>query len=131
MRGFLRYCLQPSYGLSPKSTVGDFGAGGGQYSAWLNDTGFVEALAYDSTMAVGDITGGAVQEVLVMRCLPLKTSRWTSCKRILTSKGDSSGDSARFRASRKGEEAQEWVMCLDLGALLPKQKASRITCVMP
>ena len=47
--------------------MGDFGAGGGQYSAWLNDTGFVESSAYDSTMSVADITGGAVQEVLMSR----------------------------------------------------------------
>ena len=92
-------------GFAAKRSVGDFGAGGGQYSAWLNDTGLVEvvpvdlvaitwqlingdftlnfgqlrkgqfwtphhpssaanwkALAFDNTMAVKDITGGAVQE---------------------------------------------------------------------
>eukprot|EP00913_Durusdinium_trenchii_P027867 g26129.t1 len=60
MRGFLRYCLKPG-------SVGDFGAGGGQYSAWLNDTGLVEALAFDTTLSVADITGGAVQEVDLMK----------------------------------------------------------------
>lgn len=93
MRGFLRYCLKPGYGSAPKSSVGDFGAGGGQYSAWLNDTGLVEALAFDTTLSVADITGGAVQEVDLMKPdLDLRR---------------------QF----------DWVICLDVGSLLPKQKA--------
>lgn len=96
MRGFLRHCLKPVYGFAAKRSVGDFGAGGGQYSAWLNDTGLVEALAFDNTMAVKDITGGAVQEVDLMQ--------------------------PELDLQRKFD----WVMCLDVASLLPKQKAAML-----
>lgn len=96
MRGFLRYCLKPAYGFAAKRSVGDFGAGGGQYSAWLNDTGLVEALAFDNTLAVKDITGGAVQEVDLMQ--------------------------PNLDLQRKFD----WVMCLDVGSLLPKPKAAML-----
>eukprot|EP00438_Fugacium_kawagutii_P029238 Skav229573 [mRNA] locus=scaffold568:717721:719109:+ [translate_table: standard] len=94
MRGFLRHCLKPVYGIAARRTVGDFGAGGGQYSAWLNDTGLVAALAFDNTMAVRDITGGAVQEVDLMQ--------------------------PDLDLQRKFD----WVMCLDVASLLPKPKAA-------
>ncbi|CAJ1339184.1 unnamed protein product [Effrenium voratum] len=80
MRGFLRHCLRPGYGSAPKVSVGDFGAGGGQYSAWLNDTGLVQAAAFDATLAVADITGGAVQEVNLAADIDLKRSfDWVLC----------------------------------------------------
>lgn len=63
LRGMLRHVLRPGFDESPRPTVGDFGAGGGKYSAWLNDTGLVEAFAFDGAMSAEDITGGVVQEV--------------------------------------------------------------------
>ncbi|CAE7466040.1 unnamed protein product [Symbiodinium natans] len=63
LRGLLRHCLKPRYGTAPPVSLGDFGAGGGQYSTWLNDTGLVEAVAFDATEAVSDITGGSVSQV--------------------------------------------------------------------
>jgi hypothetical protein len=41
-------------------TVGDFGAGGGHYSRWFNETGLVHAFAFDGTPEIEDITGGRV-----------------------------------------------------------------------
>jgi len=63
LRGLIRHCLQPGYGDDARVSVVDFGAGGGQYCEWLNDTGLVEAVAFDATQAVHEITGGAVQQL--------------------------------------------------------------------
>eukprot|EP00929_Paragymnodinium_shiwhaense_P002325 TRINITY_DN102554_c0_g1_i1.p1 TRINITY_DN102554_c0_g1~~TRINITY_DN102554_c0_g1_i1.p1 ORF type:complete len:489 (+),score=116.04 TRINITY_DN102554_c0_g1_i1:73-1539(+) len=63
LRGLLRYVLKPSYSeQEPPISVGDFGAGGGRYSEWLNETGLVASFAFDGTFGVKDITGGRVQE---------------------------------------------------------------------
>merc|ERR1712060_390230 len=43
--------------------VGEFGAFGGRYSAWLNDTGLVEAHAFDGTPGVSRLTEGQVREL--------------------------------------------------------------------
>jgi len=63
LQAILRHCLKPGYGNAASITVGDFGAGGGRYSQWLNDTGLVQAYAYDASQSVQDITGGSVQQV--------------------------------------------------------------------
>ncbi|CAE8631018.1 unnamed protein product, partial [Polarella glacialis] len=94
LRGFLRHCLQPGFGAEPTVSVAEFGSGGGRYSQWLNDTGLVQALAYDSTLAVGDITGGSVQEV------------------------DLSKEGAQLSRSF------EWVLCLDVVSRLPAAQAA-------
>eukprot|EP00927_Polykrikos_kofoidii_P066191 TRINITY_DN61839_c0_g1_i1.p1 TRINITY_DN61839_c0_g1~~TRINITY_DN61839_c0_g1_i1.p1 ORF type:complete len:492 (+),score=85.19 TRINITY_DN61839_c0_g1_i1:55-1476(+) len=70
LRGLLRYVWQPPLppagseegSFSPVS-VADFGAGGGQYSTWLNETGLVQAFAFDGTKNAAEVTGGAVQEI--------------------------------------------------------------------
>jgi len=95
VRGVLRHCLRPTYGES-KVSLADFGAGGGLYSEWLNDTGLVEAVAFDAAEAVGDITGGSVQEA------------------NLTSKG--------LQLWR----TFDWVLCLDVGALLPADQSQAL-----
>lgn len=43
--------------------IGDFGAGGGHYSQWLNETGLLEAFAFDGTHQAAELTDGLVQEV--------------------------------------------------------------------
>lgn len=96
LRGFLRYCLKPGYGTAPAVSVGDFGAGGGRYSQWLNDTGLVKALAFDSSKAVADITGGSVEEV------------------DLSTEG--------LQLSR----SFDWVLCLNVLSQLPDQKAQEL-----
>jgi len=62
LRGLLRHVWRPGYGDSSRISVGDFGAGGGRYSEWLNETGFVESFAFDGVKSVADISGGAVLE---------------------------------------------------------------------
>ena len=45
------------------ATIGDFGAGGGHYSTWFNETGVVRSShAYDGIPDIYKITKGAVQE---------------------------------------------------------------------
>ncbi|CAK9017630.1 unnamed protein product [Durusdinium trenchii] len=59
-KGLLRYLLR----LLPRDTrLGDFGALDGQYSRWLNDTGWVTAFAFDGVTGVTEITNGAVTQV--------------------------------------------------------------------
>ena len=59
LRGLLRHVFRPHGPLA----VGDFGAGGGHYSAWLNETGLVSAFAFDGTQQAAELTDGLVQEV--------------------------------------------------------------------
>jgi len=94
VRGVLRHCLRPTYG--DKVSLADFGAGGGLYSEWLNDTGLVEAVAFDATEAVGDITGGSVQQANL-------TSQGLQLWRTF-----------------------DWVLCLDVGALLPADQSQAL-----
>lgn len=61
LRGLLRHVLRPDY-ERPMPSVGDFGAGLGKHSVWLNETGLVEAVAFDGSRAVTDITHGIVNE---------------------------------------------------------------------
>merc|ERR1719335_304587 len=63
LRGLIRHVWQPSYGDAEPLSVGDFGAGGGQYDKWLNETGLVRAFAFDGSPRASEITGGAVQEI--------------------------------------------------------------------
>ncbi|CAE7809641.1 unnamed protein product, partial [Symbiodinium sp. CCMP2592] len=59
-KGLLRRLLR----LLPEgSSLADFGALDGQYSSWLNDTGWVTAFAFDGVPGVTDITDGRVTEV--------------------------------------------------------------------
>lgn len=57
----LRFLVR--YVLAAGQTVGEFGAFGGRYSEWLNDTGLVEAFAFDGIPRVAEITEGRVQEL--------------------------------------------------------------------
>lgn len=59
-KGLLRQLLRM---LPMDSTVGDFGALDGQYSRWLNDTGWVAAFAFDGVQGVAELTEGRVTEV--------------------------------------------------------------------
>eukprot|EP00397_Hematodinium_sp_SG-2012_P028780 GEMP01030338.1.p1 GENE.GEMP01030338.1~~GEMP01030338.1.p1 ORF type:complete len:330 (+),score=70.05 GEMP01030338.1:515-1504(+) len=53
LRGFLKLV-----DLDGSVTLGDFGAGGGHYSKWLNDTGLVKAFAFDGTPDIDRIAPG-------------------------------------------------------------------------
>merc|ERR1740123_2580754 len=56
LRGLLRHVWQPDYSSDNPMSVADFGAGGGHYSVWLNETGLVEAFAFDGTHGASVLT---------------------------------------------------------------------------
>eukprot|EP00747_Dinoflagellata_sp_TGD_P082152 gnl/TRDRNA2_/TRDRNA2_161584_c0_seq1.p1 gnl/TRDRNA2_/TRDRNA2_161584_c0~~gnl/TRDRNA2_/TRDRNA2_161584_c0_seq1.p1 ORF type:complete len:493 (-),score=90.57 gnl/TRDRNA2_/TRDRNA2_161584_c0_seq1:154-1632(-) len=96
LRGLLRHLWKPTFGNGPPVTVADFGAGSGRYSQWLNETGLVQAFAFDGTPQVADITGGAVQEVNLAK-----------------------GGLQMWRTF-------DWVLCLGVGAYLPEAEAAAL-----
>eukprot|EP00747_Dinoflagellata_sp_TGD_P062101 gnl/TRDRNA2_/TRDRNA2_152824_c1_seq1.p1 gnl/TRDRNA2_/TRDRNA2_152824_c1~~gnl/TRDRNA2_/TRDRNA2_152824_c1_seq1.p1 ORF type:complete len:478 (+),score=90.82 gnl/TRDRNA2_/TRDRNA2_152824_c1_seq1:30-1436(+) len=84
LRGLLRYVWQPPYEKDgPSLSIGDFGAGGGQYSTWLNETGLVQSFAFDGTAQASEISGGAVQEVNLIEELHLwRKFDWVLCLEV-------------------------------------------------
>jgi len=64
-RGLLRVLLP----IILNSEVGDFGAGSGSYSTWLNNTGLVTSYAYDGTEEVDILTEGRVKYANIVRPL--------------------------------------------------------------
>eukprot|EP00913_Durusdinium_trenchii_P029975 g28089.t1 len=92
-KGLLRYLLR----LLPRDTrLGDFGALDGQYSRWLNDTGWVTAFAFDGVTGVTEITNGAVTQVdLAEKNKPL-VKDWYP-------------------------EPFDWVMCLEVAEHIPPE----------
>lgn len=95
LRGLLRHVLKPGYGDNAQVSVADFGAGGGRYSTWLNETGLVHAFAFDGTFAAWDITRGAVMEQDLAAEVQLwRTFDWVLCLDpdvILSAASSSSG----------------------------------------
>jgi len=57
LRGILRHVVDDLYA---GRTLADFGAGGGHYAKWINDTGLITAWAYDGIQGVEEVTKGAV-----------------------------------------------------------------------
>ncbi len=57
LRGILKHVNDDLYA---DRTLADFGAGGGHYAKWLNDTGLITAYAYDGIHGVEEVTKGAV-----------------------------------------------------------------------
>eukprot|EP00747_Dinoflagellata_sp_TGD_P056601 gnl/TRDRNA2_/TRDRNA2_150183_c0_seq1.p1 gnl/TRDRNA2_/TRDRNA2_150183_c0~~gnl/TRDRNA2_/TRDRNA2_150183_c0_seq1.p1 ORF type:complete len:259 (+),score=43.66 gnl/TRDRNA2_/TRDRNA2_150183_c0_seq1:57-833(+) len=55
-----RYIRVGSSRKTPMITLGDLGGSLGGYSQWLNDTGLVEAFAFDGSDGIEDITDGRV-----------------------------------------------------------------------
>jgi len=83
LRGLLRHVWKPGFGDSPATTVADFGAGGGRYSEWLNETGLVQAFAFDAALSVAEMTGGKVQEVnLAMDVHLWRRFEWVMCLEV-------------------------------------------------
>lgn len=60
LRAILKHVITPANFYSGK-TMADFGAGGGHYAKWVNDTGLVEMWAYDGIDGVEEVTKGAVK----------------------------------------------------------------------
>ncbi len=53
--------IYPKDGFYSGKTMGDFGAGGGYYSKFVNETGLLTAYAFDGIANVGDYTQGRTQ----------------------------------------------------------------------
>ncbi|CAE8584464.1 unnamed protein product [Polarella glacialis] len=60
-KSVLRFLLRHVFRVD--DTVGEFGAFGGHYSAWLNETGLVQAFAFDGIEEASKITNGRVQDL--------------------------------------------------------------------
>merc|ERR1711972_763345 len=83
LRGLLRHVWQPPLGEETPMTLGDFGAGGGHYSTWLNETGLVQAFAFDGTHQAAELTDGVVQEVNLVQDMDLRrTFDWVMCLEV-------------------------------------------------
>mmetsp|Transcript_18168 Transcript_18168/g.34969 ORF Transcript_18168/g.34969 Transcript_18168/m.34969 type:complete len:479 (-) Transcript_18168:268-1704(-) len=83
LRGLLRNVWQPPCGAGDPVTVADFGAGGGHYSTWMNETGLVQAFAFDGTQDVARLTNGSVQEVNLVQEMRLwRNFSWVLCLEV-------------------------------------------------
>jgi len=83
LRGLLRHVWQPPRGEDAPVTVGDFGAGGGHYSTWMNETGLIQAFAFDGTANAAALTGGVVQELNLVEDMHLwRTFDWVLCLEV-------------------------------------------------
>lgn len=92
-KGLLRNLLRIfPYG----SSVADFGALDGQYSKWLNDTGWVTSYAFDGVDGVSELTGGAVTQVDLAEALHIP---WRP-------------------------EPFDWVLCLEVAEHIPPDRES-------
>jgi 2-polyprenyl-3-methyl-5-hydroxy-6-metoxy-1,4-benzoquinol methylase len=83
LRGLLRHVWTPPRGSAMPVTMGDFGAGGGHYSKWLNETGLIQAFAFDGTHMAAELTDGLVQEVNLVEEMRLwRTFDWVLCLEV-------------------------------------------------
>eukprot|EP00933_Yihiella_yeosuensis_P029505 TRINITY_DN23148_c1_g1_i1.p1 TRINITY_DN23148_c1_g1~~TRINITY_DN23148_c1_g1_i1.p1 ORF type:complete len:506 (-),score=80.08 TRINITY_DN23148_c1_g1_i1:196-1587(-) len=83
VRGLLRYVWKPGFGDAEPISLADFGAGGGHYSAWMNETGLVKAHAFDGTAQAEELSGGAVQQVNLGADMTLwRTFDWVLCLEV-------------------------------------------------
>jgi len=82
LRALLRHVWQPPL-EGEMMSIGDFGAGGGQYSTWLNETGLLQSFAFDGTPKAANITDGAVQEVSLVDDFELwRKFDWVMCLEV-------------------------------------------------
>lgn len=83
LRGLIRHVWKPPLGSSAPVSVADFGAGGGHYSTWLNETGLVQAYAFDGTRHANELTGGVVQEINLVEDMRLwRNFSWVMCLEV-------------------------------------------------
>jgi len=79
--------------LDMDATVADFGAGGGHLASWLNDTGLVQAYAFDGSPDVSLVSRGAVVDAHLGHDVHLFP------------------------------ELFDWVLALDVGSYMPSEHA--------
>eukprot|EP00922_Rhytidocystis_sp_ex-Travisia-forbesii_P058578 GHVS01086598.1.p1 GENE.GHVS01086598.1~~GHVS01086598.1.p1 ORF type:complete len:342 (-),score=42.04 GHVS01086598.1:296-1201(-) len=91
-KGLARFLLRNVF--QPGDVIADFGAGGGHYSQWFNDTGLVTAYAFEGTPEIGEITEGAVINKNLLD-EPLVLPTWAA--------------------------SPDWVMCIEVGEHIPPE----------
>jgi len=80
LRGLIRHVWQPPYDSKERMSMCDFGAGGGQYSTWLNETGLIDAFAFDGSKQASD---SPVQEINLVGDIQLwRTFDWVMCLEV-------------------------------------------------
>lgn len=83
LRGLLRHVWKPPYDVDEPMSIADFGAGGGQYSTWLNETGLVTAYAFDGTPHATTASDGIVHEVNLIQEIRLwRAFDWVMCLEV-------------------------------------------------
>merc|ERR1712194_907920 len=83
LRGLIRHVWEPPLGSAAPITMGDFGAGGGHYSSWMNETGLIDAYAFDGTHKVSELTDGIVNEVNLVADMQLwRSFDWVMCLEV-------------------------------------------------
>jgi len=83
LRGLIRHVWKPARGDAAPMALGDFGAGGGHYSKWMNETGLIHAYAFDGTHQAAELTDGLVQEVNLVKDMRLwRTFDWVMCLEV-------------------------------------------------
>ena len=120
LRGLLRHVWQPDH--EGPLAVGDFGAGGGHYSAWLNDTGLVTAFAFDGTQQAGELTDGLVQEVNLVEA---QNRRLEGQIVLDVSRNDRVGGLKRLQEMHLWRRF-DWILCLEVGEHVPKAYAGTL-----
>ena len=80
-KGVTRFLLR--HVLLPGQTIGEFGAGSGHYSDWFNETGLVQAFAFEGSLNVESSTGGRVQYMQLTEDVDLgRTFDWILCLEV-------------------------------------------------
>lgn len=83
LRGLIRHVWQPAYDSEERFALGDFGAGGGQYSTWLNETGLITSFAFDGTKHATTASDGVVHEINLVEDVHLwRTFDWVMCLEV-------------------------------------------------
>jgi hypothetical protein len=83
LRGLIRHVWKPPYDSTEFVSLGDFGAGGGQYSTWLNETGLMKAFAFDGTPEATKASDGVVHEINLIEDVQLwRSFDWVMCLEV-------------------------------------------------
>jgi len=83
LRGLIRHVWQPPYDSKETFALADFGAGGGQYSTWLNETGLLQAFAFDGTEQASVGSDGVVHTINLIEDQHLwRTFDWVMCLEV-------------------------------------------------
>eukprot|EP00929_Paragymnodinium_shiwhaense_P078218 TRINITY_DN40505_c0_g1_i2.p1 TRINITY_DN40505_c0_g1~~TRINITY_DN40505_c0_g1_i2.p1 ORF type:complete len:551 (-),score=111.04 TRINITY_DN40505_c0_g1_i2:658-2310(-) len=80
-RGVMRFLIRHVFDTD--DTVGEFGAFAGHNCEWLNETGLVQAFAYDGMQDMGRLTDGTVQTMKLGEPVDLeRTFDWILCLEV-------------------------------------------------